>query len=147
MKEFSRDGPCGNAPVGFPGAGASAALPVSDAVFGLSRVVRVRRAVEILHLFIRLGARIVVANQDGDRRTERLPLERSRDDLSGVRLLAWRRESTLARASPIQIALDLLGRDGQPRRAAIHHHTDCSTVALAKAGDTKDSSETAAHRP
>jgi len=47
------------------------------------------RPVLLRHLIIRRGALVGVADEDGDRRTERPALVEAGEDLRVIRLLAW----------------------------------------------------------
>ena len=99
--------PAATRPIGLARAGAAAALPVADAVLRLGRVIRVRRTVDVLHRLVRRRACVLIADQDPDGRAERPAFEDAGEDLRAVLLLSRRRERALARAPPVEVALDL----------------------------------------
>ena len=144
-QQLARDRAGGDAPDRLARARAPAALPVADAVLRLGRVVGVRGPVDVLHRLVGLGPRVLVAHEQRDRRAERPALEDAGEDLDAVGLVARRRERALAGPAPIEIALDLLAREREPRRAAVDHHADAAAVALAEGGDLELTSEAAAH--
>ncbi len=78
------------------------------------------------------GPRVLVAHQDRDRRAERVALEDAREDLGAIGFVARRRQAALARATPIEVALDLRERDREPRRAAVDDDADAAAVRLAE---------------
>ncbi len=67
FKDLAGDGGGGDATDGFTGGGATAAVPVTNAEFGLVGVVGVGGAVEGFHLGVGFGAVVLIADHDGDR--------------------------------------------------------------------------------
>ena len=101
--------------------------------------------VDVLHVLVGRGPRVLVAHQESDGRADGLALEDAGQDLDAVGLLARRREPALAGAPPVEVALDLLGRERQPRRAAVDHDAHSASVALAEGRELEDLPEAAAH--
>jgi hypothetical protein len=135
----------GDAPDGLSRAGAAASLPVADAVLRVIGVVGVRRTIDALQLLVGLGARVLVADEDQDRRAEGPPLEHARQDLGAIRLLPRRREPALAGASPVQLPLDRVDLEREERGTAVDHDADGSAVRLSPRLDPEELPEARSH--
>src|SRR5438874_1676756 len=110
---------------------------IADAVLGVIGVVGVRRPVLRFHLAVVARTGVLVRHQQRNRRPERLTIEDTRQDLTGVALTPLSGKPALARPPTIEVALDVHHLDWQPRRATVYDDADRSTVRLAKAGDPK----------
>ena len=132
-------------PDGLARAGPPAALPVADAVLGVVGVIGVRGPVDVLErrVMLRLGVRVV--HQDEDRGAERLPLENAGEDFARVAFLALRGDAALPRPPPVQLHLDVVVRQLQPRRTAVHDHAHRAAVRLSPRGDAEEMTEAVSH--
>src|SRR5262249_13198092 len=144
-QHLARDRARGHAADGLSRAGAAAALPVADAVLRLVRVVGVRGTVEVAHLLVRFGPRVLVAHQDQDRRAEGLALEDSRKYLAAVGFGAGRSESALTRPAAVELDLDLGRAERQPRGTAVDDHADGAAVRLTPGVNAEEMAEGRAH--
>src|SRR5690606_14608271 len=91
----------------------------------------------------RAGVRI--ADQDGDGGAEGAPFEDAAEDLRPVLLGAGGGYGALAGAAAVQLVLDFLHADLQPRRAAVDDDADAPSVAFAKGGNPENLSKYRAH--
>jgi hypothetical protein len=111
--------------------------PPSQAELLLVREVGVRRPELRAHLLVVAAALILVAHHHGDGRAEGDAVVNAREDLDGVGLAPLRRDVALARPAAIELALNLLDGDGQPRRAAVDDDAHGGSVGLAEGRDAK----------
>ena len=114
---------------------------VAMAVLGLISVIRVRRAVFLLHLVVGARPLVAAADQQGNRHPGGEALEHAREDLDLVVLLARRGNVALARAAAVEVGLDIVGGQRQPRRAAVDHDAHGRPVAFAPGGDAEKVAE------
>src|SRR5882672_4440966 len=103
-------------------------------------------AEEVFEVCVVLRPRVNAPNDQGDRGPGRDALEDAREHLDLVGLLPLRRHGALSRPPPVEIALDRLRIERNPRRTAVEDHADGGTMALAERGDREDFAEAAAHR-
>jgi len=82
-----------------------------------------------------LAALVLIADQQGDRRTGRLAFEYTGENLDGIRLAALRDVTGGARLATIQFGLDIRLADFQPGRATVDHAADGRTMGFAKGRD------------
>ena len=144
-EESPGDGARSNAAHGLAGAGPTAAQPVAGAVLGVVGEVGVGGPVDVLEVFVGLRPGIGVAYQHGDGGPESVSLEDAGEDLGLVALLALGGQATLARATSVEVALDVLGDERQAWRAAINDDSDSATMGLAPGGDSEQGSKGAGH--
>ena len=149
--EFGRQplagyGAAGDAPDGLAGAGASAAHPVADSVFGVVGVVGVGRAVFQAHLFVVAAAGVAVADDYLNGRPQRNAVEDAGDYLGLVALAPLGGYGALPRTAAVELALDVRLRDGESRRATVHRHPDGVAVGLAPSGYLEHGSERVCHQ-
>ena len=104
-----------------------------------------RRSERRLHLRVGFRPRVLVKNDDRDRSANGLPLEDAAQNLALILLRTRRDDFTLPRPAAIQIALDFLLGNFDPRRAAIHRHADRATVRFAEGGDAETVTVLAGH--
>ena len=102
-------------------------------------------AVRSRHRVVVLAARILVADEHGDRRPQRLTVEHTGQDLDAVAFLALRHQPGLSRPPAIELALKRVGVEREPRRAAIDHHAEPWPVRLAKRRDSEQRPEAVTH--
>jgi hypothetical protein len=103
-------------------------------------------AEDVLDLAVVLAALVGVADEERDRRAGGdLPSlgvgEDAGQDLDGVGLAALGGEARLARLAAVELDLDLLGRQRNARRAAVHDAADGRPVALAPGGHAEQVAE------
>ena len=144
-QNFFGDGAGGDAADGFARAGAAAALPVADAVFGKIGEVRVRRAELGFHFRVGFGPGVLVFDPQTNRRAEGFAAERAGKDLHRVGFLARRNDFGLAGPAPVQIGLDVRLGELEARRAAVHDHTHAAAVGFAPRRDAEQLPEGAGH--
>src|SRR5690606_24413072 len=104
------------------------------AVLVVVGVVGVGRAEQVLDGRVVLGLLVGVADQEADRATGGLALEHAGEDFHLVRFLALGGVAAGARLAAIQVALQVVGRQLQPRRAAIDNSHQGRAMALAGGG-------------
>ena len=144
-EDLFRDGSGGDAADGLARGGATAALPVADAVFGLVGEVGVRGAEGGLHLAVGLGAGVLVGDVDGDGGAEGATLEDAGEDARGVGLVARGDDVALAGAAAVEIALDVGLGEREARRDAVDDHADAAAVGFAPGGDAEGVAELRGH--
>ena len=140
---LARNRPGGDPHRGFARRGAPAAARIADAVFRVIGEIGVARAETRGDLRIILRALIHIVDQQADRGArgalDAIGLgEHAREDADLIRLLPLRGELRLPRAAAIEIALDLLRRQRDQWRAAIHHAANGRPVAFAEGGETEE---------
>src|SRR6266699_2077316 len=135
----------GDATDRFARAGAAAALPVSDPVFGLVGEIGVRRTKSFAHCFVRFRPRVLVSNKNCYRGTKSFPFENTRHNLTAIGLLSLRCYSALTGTTTIEFSLNLSARKRNPWRTTIDDHTDTATVRFAESGDAKKLAKAVAH--
>ena len=140
-QNFLRHGAGGDAPDGLPRAGASAALPIADAEFGLVGVVGVGWPEFRRHFAVGAWPGILILDEHGNGCADGLALERAGKDLHPVGLLARSDDGGLARAAAVQIGLDIGFRQRQARRAAVNYNTDAPSVRFPPSGNAKQVSK------
>ena len=136
----------GNPPDGFPGRGASPALPIADTVFGLIGEIGVRRTEGRLHFAVSLGTRVLVADENGDRGAQGFALENAGQNFAAVGFFARGDDVALPRAPAIEFFLDVGFGQFQLRQAAIDDHPDPAAVGFPPRGDTEKLAGAAGHK-
>ena len=135
--DLAGDGGGGDAADGFAGAGAAAALPVADAVFGIVGVVGVAGTVFGSHFRVGFRAGVLVADHDGDGRSEGEAIEDAREDFAAVEFLARGDDFALAGAAAVEVLLDIFRGEGQAGRAAVDDNADAAAVAFTPCGNAE----------
>lgn len=102
------------------------------------------RAEQVLDRRIVLGFLIGVADQEADGRTGCLALEDPRENLDFIGLLTLRGVAAGARLAPVEVALQVLQVQLQPRRAAVDDSDQRRAVAFAGGGDSEQLAESVA---
>src|SRR5690606_33529974 len=133
---------------GFPRGGTTTAAIVAQAVFLLVAVVRVRGAEAVLDVAVVLRALVDVFDQQSDGRAGGAAFENTGENAHLIRFAALGGKARLARLAAIQISLQVLFRQGQPGRAAVHDAAERRPVTFAKGGDGEEvSNAVAGHSP
>ena len=144
-EDFFGDGTSGNAADGFAGAGAAAALPVAESVFGLVGVVGVGGAELGGHLGIGFGAHVLVFHPHGDGGAKGFAFEGAGEDLDGVGFLAGGDDAGLAGAASVEVGLDVGFGEFDAGRASVNYDAYATAVGFAPSGDAEEMSEGVAH--
>ena len=144
-QNFLRNRAGGDAADRFARAGAAAALPVANAVFGEISEIRVRRAEFRLHFGIGFGPGVLVFDPQTNRRAERFAAKRAGKNLHRVGFLARRNNFGLSGPAPVQIGLNVRLGEPEARRAAVHDHTHATAVGFAPRRDAEQLPEGACH--
>src|SRR5665213_2699996 len=144
--DLARDGAGGNARGGFARRGAPTATIIVNAVFDVVSVAGVAGPVFVLDLGIVLRALINVLDQQHNRRTGGhllavLAGEHAGHDLYRVGLLALGGEPRLAGPALVEMLLDILDGERNPRRTAVDHAADRRPVTFAEAGEPEKMAE------
>jgi len=92
------------------------------------------------------GTRVLVHDQNGDGRAERLPFENAGENLAAVGFIALRDNAALAGTSTIQFALNVGFVELQARRTSIDYNPNAATVRFAPGGNAEEVAEAVAHR-
>ena len=140
-EDLAGDGARGDTGCGFPRGGATASLPVPQAVAGVVGVVGVAGPVQILEGFVGPGVGVLVADQETDRGPRGDPLEDTAQNLDGVGFLALGGDAGLAWASPTQLMLHRGVVQLQTWRTAFHHRSQAAPMGLAEGGDAEETTE------
>jgi hypothetical protein len=82
-----------------------------------------------------------IFDQQADRCPRGPAFENAGQYLHAVRFVALRRVSGAARATTVEIALDVRLIEFHPRRATVDHTAQCSTMAFAESRNDKKSAE------
>ena len=144
-QHLAGNGGGGDATDRFPSAGAAAALPVANPVFGLVGEIGVRGTKSFAHRLIRLRTRIFVSNENCYRGAEGFPFENTGHNFTAIWLLSLRCYSALTGTAAIELLLNIMVRERDPRRTTVDDDTDAATVRFAESGDTKKLSKGVAH--
>lgn len=137
-EDFMGDGGGGDAADGFAGGGASAALPIADAVFGVVGVVGVGRTVFVLHLGVCFGAVVFIVDEDGDGGAEGEVFEGAGEDLAGIGFFARGGDIGLAGFPAVEGGLDIGFGEGEVGGAAVDDDADGAAVGFAEGGDAEE---------
>ncbi|KPW14023.1 Alpha/beta hydrolase family protein [Pseudomonas syringae pv. atrofaciens] len=135
---------CSHTHGGFPCRTASATAVVADAELVVIGVIGVGRAEQVLDRRIVFGFLIGVADQQADGGAGGLALEDTRENLDLIGLLTLRGVAAGARLTPVQVALQVLQVQLQPRRAAVDDSDQRRAVAFAGGGDSEQLAESVA---
>ena len=144
--DFPRDDAGGDASDGLARGGAASSFPIPDAVFGLVGEIGMGGPEHGLHLGVGRGAGILVVDGDQDRGAKGLAVEDAREDAACVLLLPRGDDVALAGATTVELDLDLLGGDGEARRAAVDDAADSSSMGFPPSGDAEQGAEDAGHK-
>ena len=138
---FARDGAGRHAHGGFARRRAPAAAVVANAVFLPVRVVGVAGAKRFGDRRVVLAARILVPDQERDRRSRGPSFEHARQYFDRVGFAALRHMPRRARFAPVEVMLDVGDREREPRRAAVDDATDRRSMRFAEGGDAEQGAE------
>ena len=116
----------------LPRRGPPAAAIVAKPVLVLVRVVGVAGAESILDLVVVVRALVLVLDLEPDRSPGRAPLEDARENPHPVRLTPLARKTRGARTATLDVALDVVLVELQPRRATVHDAAQRRAVTLAE---------------
>jgi hypothetical protein len=108
---------------------------ITDAVLLIVGQVGVARPVDVPERFVVFAPSVLVADEDPDRGPSGAALEDPGDQLRDVVFVPRGGECTLARTTAGHIAAEVLGRQGQARRATIDDHQLTRAVGLAGGRD------------
>ena len=137
-EDLAGDGGGGDAADGFAGGGSAAALPVTDAVFGVVGVVGVAGAVFAGHFGVGFGAGVLVTDHDGDGGAEGEPVEDAGEDFAAVEFLAGGDDVALAWAAAVEVELDVFCGEGESGWAAVDDDADATAVAFTPCGNSEE---------
>ena len=127
-QHLRRDGTTGNPREGLATAGATATAVVAEAILLIEAVIGVSRTEHVGDIRVVLTVLVTVSNHHRDRRTGRLSLENTREDLDLVVLLPLGSLQILARLPPVHIRLDVLDGQCEAGRTAIDDDAECRSV-------------------
>ena len=147
IDDFLGDGGCGDTADCFAGRGTSASLPVTNAEFGIVGIVGVGWPVFLGHFGIGLRTVVLVANKDGDRRSEGEPFEGAGKDFGLICLIARGGDLGLAGAATVEIDLKIGFGERDSRGASVNHDADASTVGFTESRNTEKLAKLAGHGP
>ena len=99
------------------------------------------RTIHVLQVVVVPAARIGVPHQEADGRPEGDPIEDATEPFHPIALLAGSPQWCAARASAVQLLLNGLQVQLQPRGTAIDHTTDGRSVALTERGEPEEQAE------
>src|SRR5690606_10502969 len=117
---------------------APAAAIIAEAVFLVVRVIRVARPETVLDLVVVARALVDVLDQEAARGAGRHALEDPGQDLYGIGLAALRDEARLPRPPAVELLLDVVLRELEPRRTSVDDAAERGPVALAEGRDGED---------
>ena len=115
-------------------------------VLGVVGPVGVGRSIQIAEVVVGGGSGVVVADQHGNRGSGGPAFEHAGQDLCPVGFSTLAGEVALARATAVQVGLQVVSRQGQARRTAIDHDADPGAMALAPSAEAEGMSEGASHK-
>jgi hypothetical protein len=140
-EKFPGDGTCSYTANSFARARAATASNCADSVLGVIRSIGVARPVCDCHSVIVLTALILISNEhcygsaDGD------SIDDARQNFHRVLLISRRDDPALARATTVQLDLDVVTRKSKARRASVYGDTYSAAVRLAPRGYPEDAAE------
>ena len=127
-QHLRRHGTTGDTCEGLATAGATAAAVVTETVLLIETVIGVARTEHVGDVRVVLTVLVTVSHHHRDRRTGRLSLEDTGEDLDPVVLLSLGGLQILARLPPVHIRLDVLNGQWEAGRAAIDDDAECRSV-------------------
>ena len=133
-EDLPGDGAGDNAGDVLAGGGTSATSGVADAILGFPGVVGVGRAVEVAQGEVVLGARVAVADEEGDGHAGGTPFEKPGEDLEAVFLGAGGGDVGLPGAAAVELMLYLLDGQDNARGAAFDDAADSRPVGFPERG-------------
>src|SRR6476646_407168 len=119
----------------------SAAAIIAYSVFVPIRIVGVARPERIGDIRVVLAARVLVADQQRDRRAGGGPLEHAGEDLDGIGFATLRDMPRRTRLAPIELALDVGLRQRKAGGAAVDDAADRGPVRFAERSDAEEFAE------
>ena len=120
---------------------------IANAVFLPIGVVGVAGTERVGDRRVVLAARVLVADQERDRRAGGAAFENAGQDLDRVGFAALGDVARRAGLAPVEIVLDVGGGERKPGRTAVDHAADRRSVRFAERGDAKKPAEgVAGHR-
>ena len=131
------DGTGGHAHGGFARRAAATPTVITDAVLVVVGVIGVGRAEGILDRRVVLGLLVGIADQQANRTAGGLALEDAGEDFHLIVFLTLRGVAAGAWLAPIEVALQVLQANLQPRRAAIDNGDQRRAMAFASGGDSE----------
>src|SRR5258706_4448502 len=138
---FPGDGAGGNAHRGLARRLPAAAAVITNAVFLPIRVIGVARPERVGDVRVILAARILVADEQRDRRAGRAALENSGEDFDGVRLASLRDMPRSSRTAAVEFMLDVGLGKGETRWAAVDDAADRGPMRFAAGRDAEQRAE------
>ncbi|MNF52088.1 hypothetical protein D3C84_334280 [compost metagenome] len=129
------NGAGGHAHGGLARRAAAAATVVAQAVLVMVGVVGVGRAEQVLDRRVVLGLLVGIADQQADGAAGGLALEHPGEDFHHIVFLTLGGVAAGARLAPVEVALHVLQRQLQARRATIDDGDQRRAMAFASAGD------------
>ncbi|KPX58538.1 Uncharacterized protein ALO53_04577 [Pseudomonas amygdali pv. photiniae] len=129
---------------GFPCRTAAAAAVIANTVLVVVGVIGMSRTEQVLDSRIILGLLVCVADQQAYGGTCGFTLEDAGEDLDLIGLLTLRGMTAGAWLAPVQITLQVLQVQLQPRRAAVDDSDQRRAVAFAGGGDSEQLAESVA---
>src|SRR6185312_3433380 len=141
---LARDGASGDAHRGLARRLAAAAAIIADAVFFPISVVGVTRPELVLDRVVVLAARVLVADQQRDRRAGGLALEHAGQDLDRVAFAALGGEARLTGLAFVEPGLDVGRAQRDQRRRAVDHAADRRPVTFPPGCEAEQVTETVA---
>src|SRR5262245_27392718 len=112
-------------------------MPVSDSVFGLVSVIRMRRSKFARDFAVIFGSNVFVPNKNRDRGAECFPFENAGQNFAAICFFPLRSQFALAGATSIELSLNFRFGNFYARRATIDHRTDAAAMGLAKSRDAE----------
>src|SRR4029077_4554883 len=125
---------------------AAPTLPISNPVFGLVGEIGMRWPKRLGDRWVIFRACVFVANQHCDRRPKRFSLKNAGKNFATIFFFPLRCDSTLTRATAIELALNLCFRDVDLRRTTIDHDANAAAVRFPERRDPKKLTERVTHR-
>src|SRR5436305_8044332 len=126
---------------------ATAALPVSNSVFGLVRVIGMRGSKFPRDLAVIFGSSVFVPNKNGNGCAERSSFKNAGQNFAPIFLFALGREFALTGATTIQLSLNFGFGNFDAWRATVDHYADTTAMGFAERGNTEQLAKRVAHKP
>ena len=114
---------------------------IPNSILGLISEIAMPRSEGCSKLFIGAGIRILIPDEERDRRPGRLSFKDPGKKLHLIRFFPRRGSLPSSRRPSIQFFLNLFDRKIQPRRAAIDDHAQRQAVRLSPGSDLEKFSE------
>ena len=135
------NGPAGHTGGGFAGRGTPPAPEVAHAVLGVIGHIRVPRTPDRRQRPVIAGALVGVLDLEADGRSRGRAFKNAGQQPDSVRLLARGPGRAAAGTPPVELLLEQFLREGDARRATVHHAAERRAVGFPVGGQTKKTSE------